>query len=91
MTRKEWLEQETTLILNSEVFSLKAKLEAIQKLGDYPHAKLDYTKQIKKQSTRMIKVECSECEFSYRTSRKNIELMRNSTCNSCGESTLEIV
>ena len=84
------LEGKMTATTESE--SLKAKLSIIiEKLGDYPHAKLDYTKQIKKQSTRMIKVECSECEFSYRTSRKNIELMSNNTCNACGESTLEIV
>jgi len=82
------LEGKMTATTESE--SLKAKLEAIiQKLGDYPHAKLDYTKQIKKQSTRMIKVECSECEFSYRTSRKNLELITNNTCNACGKPTLD--
>ena len=69
---------------------LKEKLQAIvKKIGEYPHAKLDYTKQIKKQSTRMIKVACNECEFSYRTSQKNIDTMENKTCNCCGEWAME--
>jgi hypothetical protein len=69
---------------------LKEKLQAIaQKIGEYPHAKLDYTKQLKKQSTRMIKVACNECEFSYRTSQKNIDNMENKTCNCCGEWAME--
>jgi len=90
IAKKIGLEGKMTATTASE--ALKVKLEEIvRKIGDYPHAKLDYTKQIKKQSTRMIKVECSECEFSYRTSRKNIELMSNNTCNSCGDLTLEIV
>ena len=86
------LEGKMTATVASE--ALKIKLEAIiDKLGDYPHAKLDYTKQIKKQSTRMIKVECrdKECGFSFRTSRKNLELMSNNFCNACNEATLQIV
>ena len=72
--------------------ALQDKLEAIlDKRGDYPDAKHADAKQIKKQSTRMIKVECSECEFSYRTSRKNLELMSNNFCNACNEATLQIV
>jgi hypothetical protein len=90
IAKKIGLEGKMTATTSSE--ALKVKLEAIvNKIGVYPHAKLDYTKQIKKQSTRMLKVECSECGFSYRTSRKNIELMSNNTCNSCGDLTLEIV
>ena len=41
------------------------------KLGEYPHAKLDSLKSpVKKQSTRMIKMECSECGYVARTSKK---------------------
>ena len=69
---------------------LKEKLQGIaQSIGDYPHAKLDYSKQIKPQTTRMIKVACNECEFSYRTSQKNIDNMENKTCNCCGEWAME--
>jgi len=41
-------------------------------LGWYPHAKLDGSEQ-KKQSTRMIKMECKECGCVVRTSRKWLE------------------
>lgn len=40
-------------------------------LGTYPHAKLDPQKRpTKKQSTRMIKMECGTCGYVARTSRK---------------------
>ena len=69
---------------------LKAKLEKIVlELGQYPHASLD-TGATKKQGTRNIKVSCVECDFSYRTSRKNVESMTNTTCNGCGRDSLEI-
>ena len=46
----------------------------IRKIGPYPHAKLNLNKgPIKKQSTRMVKVECLDCGYIVRTSRKNIE------------------
>lgn len=63
---------------------LKEKLQAIiDKIGEYPHARIDYTRT-KKQSTRMIKVSCRECDFSYRTSQRNIDNIENHTCNCCG-------
>ena len=69
---------------------LTAKLEKIvQELGEYPHAEVS-TGNKKKQGTRNIKVACSSCEFSYRTSQKNIDLMSNEICNSCGDDTLTI-
>ena len=58
--------------------------EIVEDIGLYPHNELNIN-QRKKQTTRMIKVSCTECEFSYRTSRKNIESMTNFTCNGCGE------
>jgi hypothetical protein len=59
----------------------------ILKYGQYPHAKID-TSNRKKQSTRNIKIECLCCDFSFRTSQKNIDLMTNYTCNACGNETL---
>ena len=58
--------------------------EIVEDIGLYPHNELEINKR-KKQTTRMLKVSCTECEFSYRTSRKNIESMTNYTCNGCGE------
>ena len=62
----------------------------ILKYGQYPHAKID-TSNRKKQTTRNIKIECSECGFGWRASRKMIERMSNHICNGCGNVSLEIV
>ena len=51
-------------------------------LGEYPHAALD-TSDIKKQGTRMIKVECDECGMTGRYASKWIHLhdrCANSEC-----------
>ena len=63
--------------------------EIVEDIGLYPHNELNIH-QRKKQTTRMIKVSCTECEFSYRTSRKNIGMMANTICNGCGSDSLEI-
>lgn len=55
---------------------LKVRLEEInKKLGDYPHAKIDFSSR-KKQTTRMVKIECLDdidCGMIFRTSRKWID------------------
>lgn len=53
---------------------LKPKLEALAKeLGPYPHGKLNLSERpTKKQTTRMIKQECKECEYIVRSSRASI-------------------
>ena len=56
-------------------------------LGEYPHAALD-TSNIKKQGTRQIKCECSECGVIFRLTRKWIDLVgpENIVCPlRCGE------
>tara|TARA_R110000796_G_scaffold52972_1_gene124632 strand:+ start:437 stop:1114 length:678 start_codon:yes stop_codon:yes gene_type:complete len=68
---------------------LEVLKEIVAELGEYPHAEVS-TGNKKKQGTRNIKVACSSCEFSYRTSQKNIDLMSNAICNSCGDDTLTI-
>lgn len=53
---------------------LEAKLRSIvEDMGEYPHEELSVSNR-KKQSTRMIKVECEKahCDFSFRASRKQI-------------------
>ena len=55
----------------------------IAEIGDIPHAKLNYnTSAKKKQTTRMVKLECS-CGYIVRTSRSNIENRGLPLC-SCG-------
>ena len=63
--------------------------EIVKDIGLYPHSELQIHKR-KKQSTRMLKVSCTECNFSYRTSRKNIGMMANKICNGCGSHSLKI-
>ena len=68
--------------------SLLVKLRKIGKtLGNYPHDLLTLNR--KKQNTRNIKVSCDCCEFSFRTSQKNIDLMQVTNCLSCNEGYLQ--
>jgi len=53
--------------------ALKKRLAAmVEIVGTYPHASLDRS-QLKKQGTRMVKVECPECGYVVRTTAKWIE------------------
>jgi ribosomal protein S27E len=63
--------------------ALVAALEKIAaEIGPYPHKRLDLSNQ-KKQSTRLLKVECPECGYTVRTTAKWIEIGLP-TC-ACGE------
>ena len=54
-------------------------------LGDYPHAALNTALSgRKKQGTRMIKLECSDCGWSCRTAQKNVDA-GCPTCHCGGE------
>jgi hypothetical protein len=60
--------------------------EYINLLGHIPHAKLDATLNgKKKQTTRMIKVECGTCGWSFRTTQSNIDKMIFSDCQACDD------
>jgi len=62
----------------------------VDKLGKFPHKKVTLN-GTKKQTTRNIKVECNCCEFSFRTSRKNLELMDEvSHCLACDDGFLQV-
>lgn len=66
--------------------ALAAQLaEYVDILGAIPHAKLDATKSGQgKQTTRMIKVECDCCEFTFRATQKHIQLIdANACCPAC--------
>lgn len=53
--------------------ALQTRLNALCKaVGPYPHTTLDGTK-LKKQGTRMIKLECAACGYVVRTSQKWID------------------
>lgn len=64
----------------------------IAKLGDFPFKGIiEGARTIKKQSTRMLKVECG-CGFIFRTSNKWAETLdHNSPCPSCHDNDLTIV
>lgn len=59
-------------------------------LGPIPHDKMDYASIKPKQKSRYILVKCNhdECEFKFRTSRKQIDLMQYDNCLICGRSSL---
>jgi predicted Zn-ribbon and HTH transcriptional regulator len=61
-----------------------------KELGDIPHATLE-TSNRKKQSTRMLKAECSSCEFSFRASKTQLDKMPTpALCPVCEERALAV-
>lgn len=71
---------------------LQAKLEKLaETLGDYPHAKLDPKSGPKKQTTRMLKLECPSCGAVARISRKWAETVTlNCDCGIDGCTPMEL-
>lgn len=68
---------------------LRAVLAEIAgELGPYPHAALDLGLRVKKQSTRMLKVECPACGYTLRTTAKWLEVGVPTCC--CGEQTAAV-
>lgn len=62
-----------------------------EKLGPYPHGKLDLTKgPVKKQTTRMVKCECPECGYVARVSRKWLDDLGAPKCPKHGVMAYEI-
>lgn len=50
---------------------LRERVNAITAtLPEYPHAKMTLSSQLKKQSTRMLKIKCEDCGFVARTTAK---------------------
>lgn len=61
-----------------------------KRLGKYPHVKLDLGRRpVKKQTTRMIKMECSDCGYVARTSKKWLDDVGPAHCPRHGEMTVE--
>jgi hypothetical protein len=68
LARKVGLQGKLTATVASP--ELEKQLKAISaKLGPYPHARLEGRGPVKKQTTRMVKCECSECGYVARTTR----------------------
>lgn len=62
----------------------------LEKSGPIPHAKISLS-NVKKQSTRMIKLECDNCGFIARTARKWSSRLHGSTiCPCCENPTLKV-
>lgn len=60
--------------------ALRAKLvEIADALGPYPHATLNLSGR-KKQTTRMIKVECGDCDGVFRTTQKWLDEATHGLC-----------
>lgn len=62
----------------------------LAELGPFPGAALTglLPGGKKKQTTRMIKVECDTCGWSFRTSQKNIDKIEHHECLACEDGTL---
>lgn len=62
---------------------LRRKLTSIAVgLGDYPHAAVSLGGR-KKQTTRMLKVECQDCDGIFRTTQKCLDSADHLTCPFC--------
>jgi hypothetical protein len=63
--------------------SFTTDMQAIAEvLGEYPHAALDVS-NIKKQGTRMIKIECNNCGMITRTTAKWADLVNRCADSEC--------
>jgi len=60
--------------------------ELIKQLGPYPHGEISFPEKEKKQSTRLLKVECPDCGYTVRTTRKWLEVGLPTCC--CGSAML---
>jgi hypothetical protein len=58
-------------------------------LGPYPHSQLNLSGR-KKQTTRMIKVECDDCGGVYRTTRQWIDQAHELTCPFCQSDSVKV-
>lgn len=70
-----------TATVAGEAFK-QATQALLVKLGEYPHASMKRGEK-KKQTTRMVKLECGDCGFICRASRSAIEASGEPTCG-CG-------
>ena len=84
LARAIGLEGKLTATVAGDAFKQWAA-PALDKLGPYPHAKLDALRDRKKQSTRMVKSTCATCGYVARTTRKWINDVGAPHCPAHGE------
>jgi len=77
------LEGKMTATVAGEAFK-QATQALLVKLGEYPHASMKRSEK-KKQTTRLVKLECGDCGFICRASRSAIEASGEPTCGCGGE------
>ena len=65
-------------------------LTVVRLLGDIPHAAINIDTAKKKQTTRMIKIECDSCGFHFRTTQAQIDNITSWNCLSCDYGELQI-
>lgn len=61
------------------------------KLGPYPHAELNPTSVTKKQTTRLIKISCPECDYVARVTRVHLDEKGAPICPVCKVAFIEDV
>lgn len=84
------LEGKLTSTLASEKLIAEFK-HWVAELGDYPHAKLDkLLSPVKKQGTRMIKMECGQCGYTARTTKKWLDEAGAAWCPKHGEMKVDL-
>lgn len=60
---------------------LKVVLQTLsQTLGPFPHSALNPAEQVKKQSTRLLKVACESCGYTVRVTRKWVDEVGTPIC-----------
>jgi predicted Zn-ribbon and HTH transcriptional regulator len=83
--RKVGLEGKLTATVAGDVLAEELRVYS-ELLGKYPHAAMSPNPNRKKQTTRMLKVECSDCGFVFRTSAKWADGIHDmSPCPVCEE------
>jgi len=70
--------------------ALKARLAKLEtKLGGYPHDTLNVNAGKKRQTTRLLKVECAPCDYVVRVTRKPLDKYGPPICPGCSEQMVE--
>lgn len=86
------LEGAMTATTEGEVFYAWAD-PIIEQLGPFPGASLGDSVLVggkKKQGTRMLKVECDDCGWTFRATQSRVDEMTDHTCLACGEGQLGV-
>ena len=79
LARSIGLEGKLTATTEGEEFFKWAR-PVLNKLGKYPHGALQRNGSRKKQTTRLVKCECEDCGFIFRTTAKWINECNELTC-----------